>query len=135
MWFVDLILRAIVSTLIILGGIQDWKCGEVSNWITIPLLVAGLVACVIKLLNDPDTGLGLTALIILLTHPGLEWLDGRSGLESVGRAFRFMARCWFCSHPHGWVVGLGGDDTEARPKRALPWNYRLRRRDRLDISD
>src|ERR1700690_1748895 len=85
MWFVDLILRAIVSTLIILGGIQDWKCGEVSNWITIPLLVAGLVACVIRLFKNPDTGLSLTALVLLLTLLAWNgWMGGADWKVLVG---------------------------------------------------
>ena len=85
MWSVDLILRAILSALIIFGGIQDWKCGEVANWITIPLLVAGLIACAIKLLNDPETGLGLTMLIILLTILAWNrWMGGADWKVLVG---------------------------------------------------
>ena len=85
MWSVDLILRAILSALIILGGIQDWKSGEVSNWITIPLLVAGLIACVIKLLNDPETGLGFTMLILLLTILAWNgWMGGADWKVLVG---------------------------------------------------
>ena len=85
MWSVDLILRAILSALIIFGGIQDWKCGEVANWITIPLLVAGLIACLFKLLNDPETGLTFSMLIILLTILAWHgWMGGADWKVVVG---------------------------------------------------
>ena len=79
MWFVDLIL----TVLVVIGGIQDFRSGEVSNWITIPLLLAGIVACLLRM-NDAQGILSAILIVIVTVFFALQTMGGADWKVLVG---------------------------------------------------
>ncbi len=73
--------------MVVIGGIQDWRTGEVSNWITIPLFALGLIAIVWRLIL-PDqrvVGIEITLVFAMLTISAYNgWLGGADWKVQVG---------------------------------------------------
>jgi Flp pilus assembly protein protease CpaA len=62
-----------------IGGVQDWHTGEVSNWISIPLFLMGVIASVLRLLFWDDALAGALSLfaIFVITLAALKgWMGG-----------------------------------------------------------
>ena len=75
-----------VTTLLIFAGTQDWRRREVSNWMTIPLFTAGLIACVWRIFTDPLNGIAVAIMIVLLTAAiwKKDWMGGADWKVLVG---------------------------------------------------
>ena len=86
MWSSDLVLFGALTLLLIVAGTQDWSSREVSNWITIPLFVAGLIACVWRIFTDPLNGFAVAIMILLLTAAiwKKDWMGGADWKVLVG---------------------------------------------------
>lgn len=78
-----IILYGLLTVVVIIGGIQDWRTGEVSNWITMPLLALGTLASVLRLLTP--TGFLIGFIEIVLTMAALNgWMGGADWKVLVG---------------------------------------------------
>jgi len=78
-----IILYGLLSAAIITGGVQDWRTGEVSNWITMPLLALGTLASVLRLLTP--TGFLIGFIEIAMTMAALNgWMGGADWKVLVG---------------------------------------------------
>jgi Flp pilus assembly protein protease CpaA len=79
------ILAALLPVLIP-AGIQDWRRGEVSNWITIPLFCMGVIAAVLRvlLLNEMLTGVMLFAMAVSTLAAFKGWIGGADWKVLIG---------------------------------------------------
>lgn len=72
-------LAGVLTLLVIPAGVQDLRSGEVSNWITIPLLACGLVAAALRMFRSGD-GIILASYLFgaaVLTMAALRgWMGG-----------------------------------------------------------
>jgi Flp pilus assembly protein protease CpaA len=62
-----------------IGGVQDWHTGEVSNWITIPLFLMGVIASILRLFfgdNVPTGALSLLAIFVITLAALKGWMGG-----------------------------------------------------------
>ncbi len=78
-------LLGVLTAVLIMSGVQDWRSREVSNWITIPLFIAGWAACVWRLSTDLFGGVALIILMLILTAVALGgWMGGADRKVLVG---------------------------------------------------
>ena len=97
-------LLSVLTAALIVSGVQDWRSREVSNWITIPLFIAGWVACIWRLTTNFFGGAALIILMLILTAlactgwmGGADWkvLAGLFGLWPLaGFASLVLAGVW-----------------------------------------
>ena len=69
------------------GGVQDWHTGEVSNWISIPLFLMGMIASVLRLLFWDDALVGALSLfaIFVITFAAFKgWMGGADWKVLIG---------------------------------------------------
>jgi Flp pilus assembly protein protease CpaA len=72
---------------LVIGGVQDWCTGEVSNWISIPLFFMGVFASILRLIFLDDTlasvlSLFVMAVITLAAFKG--WMGGADWKVLIG---------------------------------------------------
>jgi Flp pilus assembly protein protease CpaA len=79
------ILIALLPVLVV-AGVQDWRRGEVSNWITIPLFCLGVIAAMLRvfLSNDMLTGVMLFAMAVSTLAAFKGWMGGADWKVLVG---------------------------------------------------
>lgn len=82
----DLILFGFLLPVLVIAGIQDWRMGEVSNWITIPLFLMGVIAAILRvfLLVDTLTGVTLFAMAVITFAALKGWMGGADWKILVG---------------------------------------------------
>ena len=75
-----------LTLLLIVAGIQDWRTRDVSNWITIPLFAAGLMACAWRIITDPFNGIAIAIMIVLLSAViwKKDWMGGADWKVLIG---------------------------------------------------
>jgi Flp pilus assembly protein protease CpaA len=64
---------------LVMGGVQDWQTGEVSNWISIPLFFMGVLASILRLVIFDDTlmsVLSLFAMAVITLAAFKGWMGG-----------------------------------------------------------
>ena len=70
-------LFGILTAALIVSGVQDWRSREVSNWITIPLFIAGWIACIWRLSTDLLVAAALIILMLIMAALALVgWMGG-----------------------------------------------------------
>ena len=80
-----MILYRPLSLAVIFAGVQDWRRGEVSNWITVPLFALGCLACVVRIVFSPATGILIVFIDAALTvFTFLRWMGGADWKVLVG---------------------------------------------------
>jgi len=73
--------------ILIIGGIQDWYVGEVSNWISIPLFFTGLIASILRVFYLDDLLIGslsLFAMLIVTLAAFKGWMGGADWKILIG---------------------------------------------------
>jgi Flp pilus assembly protein protease CpaA len=81
----SLLIYSALTVLVGIAGLQDFRMGEVSNWITIPMLVSGLGGALFHLLSNQVTGGLSTLIIVILTLAALKgWMGGADWKILVG---------------------------------------------------
>jgi Flp pilus assembly protein protease CpaA len=73
--------------LLAIGGVQDWQTGEVSNWISIPLFLMGLIAAVLRLLFLDDmltSVLSIFAMGVITLAAFKGWMGGADWKVLIG---------------------------------------------------
>jgi Flp pilus assembly protein protease CpaA len=82
----DLGILAVLLPVLIPAGIQDWRRGEVSNWITIPLFCLGVMAAMMRvfLSNDMLTGVMLFAMSVSTLAAFKGWMGGADWKVLIG---------------------------------------------------
>jgi Flp pilus assembly protein protease CpaA len=83
----NLIATGVITVLLIVGGIQDWRTRECSNWLTIPFLLAGLIMCTVNFVSNNDDAMGgvQVLIIMLLTIAAFNgWMGGADWKMIVG---------------------------------------------------
>lgn len=78
--------EAALTLVLLLAGIQDWRSREVSNWLSIPLWLAGLAGMLWRLVFHLDElALGILLVFLLLTAAALlGWMGGADYKALVG---------------------------------------------------
>lgn len=75
----ELILFGFLLPVLVIAGVQDWRMGEVSNWITIPLFLMGVIASILRLFfrdNAPVGALSLLAIFVITLAALKGWMGG-----------------------------------------------------------
>ena len=70
-----------------IGGVQDWHTGEVSNWVSLPLFVLGVIAAILRalFLNDMFvSGLFLFAMSVITFAAFKGWMGGADWKVLIG---------------------------------------------------
>ncbi len=82
----DLGILAALLPVLIPAGIQDWRRGEVSNWITIPLFCLGVIAAVLRIFlsNDMLTSVMLFAMSVSTLAAFKGWMGGADWKVLIG---------------------------------------------------
>lgn len=69
----------ILITTLIIGGLQDWRSGEVSNWISIPIFFSGMLAFFLRIFFWEDGLISILSFIAMtvITLAALkDWMGG-----------------------------------------------------------
>lgn len=76
----------ILTALIAIGGAQDWRTGEISNWISVPLFVMGVIAVIMRVLflNDVLTGLSIFVMAAITLAALNGWMGGADWKILIG---------------------------------------------------
>lgn len=77
----------VLILVLIIGGVQDWYEGEVSNWISIPLFFTGVIASMLRAfyLDDmPGIILSFFAMIVITIAAFKGWMGGADWKVLVG---------------------------------------------------
>jgi Flp pilus assembly protein protease CpaA len=72
---------------LVMGGVQDWQTGEVSNWISIPLFFMGVLASILRLVIFDDTlmsVLSLFAMAVITLAAFKGWMGGADWKVLIG---------------------------------------------------
>lgn len=70
-----------------IGGVQDWQHGEVSNWISIPLFIMGVLASILRVLFLDDmlaSALSLFAITVITAAAFKGWMGGADWKVLIG---------------------------------------------------
>jgi len=76
----------LLSTLII-GGVQDWRTGEVSNWISVPLFSMGAIAPILRLFLLENISVNIFSIFVMgvITYAAIKgWMGGADWKVLVG---------------------------------------------------
>jgi Flp pilus assembly protein protease CpaA len=77
----------LLLSVLVIGGVQDWQTGEVSNWISIPLFFAGVIAAILRLLFLDDmlmSVLSLFAMVVITLAAFKGWMGGADWKVLIG---------------------------------------------------
>ena len=76
-----------LTVFLAIGGFQDWRTGEVSNWISVPLFCLGALVSILRVIFSADTPVAALCLfaIAMLTLAALNgWMGGADWKVLVG---------------------------------------------------
>jgi Flp pilus assembly protein protease CpaA len=77
----------VLLSILTIGGVQDWHTGEVSNWISIPLFLMGVIASILRLLflDDMFTSiLSIFAMVVITLAAFKGWMGGADWKVLIG---------------------------------------------------
>jgi Flp pilus assembly protein protease CpaA len=82
----DLGILIALLPVLIPAGIQDWRRGEVSNWITIPLFCLGVIAAILRVFLSDDmlTSVMLFAMSVSTLAAFKGWMGGADWKVLIG---------------------------------------------------
>ena len=88
MWSSNIFLGyGLLLSVLMIGGVQDWRTGEVSNWISVPLFSIGAIAPILRLFFLADIFANILSLFIMgvITYAAVKgWMDGADWKVLVG---------------------------------------------------
>ena len=77
----------VLICVLVIGGVQDWHKGEVSNWISIPLFLMGVFGSILRVFYLDDTlagALSLFAIAVITTAAFKGWMGGADWKVLIG---------------------------------------------------
>jgi len=83
----ELIASGVLLIVLTIGGVQDWHTGEVSNWVSIPLFLMGVLAAILRLLFLDDmlmSVLSLFAMVVITLAAFKGWMGGADWKVLIG---------------------------------------------------
>jgi Flp pilus assembly protein protease CpaA len=83
MWSSELIASGILLPALAFAGVQDWRMGEVSNWISIPLFCMGVIAAILRVFYTWDL-LPLFAMAVVTFAAFKGWMGGADWKVLIG---------------------------------------------------
>ena len=112
-WVLWLIYGAYFSVvlLMILAAVQDYRNREVSNWITIPIFISGVV---VMCVSRPPLAIIVSLILLFIWHKG--WMGGADVKALVG-LLGIWSTAAFVSI---FAIGVQGLITRFRAKKSAP---------------
>jgi Flp pilus assembly protein protease CpaA len=83
----ELAVYGVLLCVLTIGGVQDWQTGEVSNWISIPLFLMGVLASILRVIQADDllvSGLSLFAMAVVTLAAFKGWMGGADWKVLIG---------------------------------------------------
>ncbi len=80
--YMDYLPHTVLTILVILAGIQDWRKREVTDWLTWPMFIGGIVSAILYAVRLDFSS--LTVSIFLLIAWYFDWLGGADVRVLVG---------------------------------------------------
>jgi len=81
----SLLVYSMLTALVAIAGLQDFRKGEVDNWITIPLFLLGLGGTLFHLRSGQSVGWLSALVIVILTLAAIRgWMGGADWKVLVG---------------------------------------------------
>ena len=81
----SLLVYSMLTALVAIAGLQDFRKGEVDNWITIPLFLLGLGGTLFHLRSGQSVGWLSALVIVILTLAAIRgWMGGADWKTLVG---------------------------------------------------
>ena len=81
----NLLVIGVLTALVAIAGLQDFRKGEVDNWITIPLFLLGLGGTFFHLHSGQSVGWLSALVIVILTLAAIRgWMGGADWKTLVG---------------------------------------------------
>ncbi|MBK7317638.1 prepilin peptidase [Candidatus Villigracilis affinis] len=77
----------LLLSVLIIGGVQDWRTGEVSNWISIPLFSMGAIAPFLRLFLLDNISVNILSIFVMgvITYAAIKgWMGGADWKVLVG---------------------------------------------------
>jgi len=77
----------VLLCILTIGGVQDWQTGEVSNWISIPLFLMGVIGAILRLLFLDDmltSVLSIFAMTVVTLAAFKGWMGGADWKVLIG---------------------------------------------------
>ena len=100
-----------VLLLMILAAVQDYKTREVSNWITVPIFVSGVV---VMCVSRPPMAIIVSLILLFIWHKG--WMGGADVKALVG-----LLGIWSTAALVSiFTIGVQGLITRLRGKKSAP---------------
>jgi Flp pilus assembly protein protease CpaA len=79
---IRIVLHALITTLVVLGGLQDWRKREVANWLTWPLFVIGFGSAIFRAVHLDILPLTISFFVLSVWY--FNWLGGADARVLVG---------------------------------------------------
>ena len=100
-----------VFLLMIFAAVQDYKTREVSNWITIPIFISGVV---VMCVSRPPLAIIVSLILLFIWHKG--WMGGADVKALVG-----LLGIWSTAALVSiFTIGVQGLITRLRGKKSAP---------------
>lgn len=85
MWLSRILFHLVLVSLVCWMGWQDWKTREVSNWLSLPLWMLGMVGLAHRFLHgDPLAPFSLLVIVLLTVAALRDWMGGADWKVLVG---------------------------------------------------
>ena len=88
MWSSNIFLwYGLLLSVLVIGGVQDWRTGEVSNWISVPLFSMGAIAPILRLFLLDNMSVNILSLFVMgvITYAAIKgWMGGADWKVLVG---------------------------------------------------
>ena len=88
MWSSNIFLwYGLLLSVLVIGGVQVWKTGEVSNWISVPLFSMGAIAPILRLFLLDNMSVNILSLFVMgvITYAAIKgWMGGADWKVLVG---------------------------------------------------
>ena len=81
----SLLVYSMLTALVAIAGLQDFRKGQVDNWLTIPLFLLGLGGTLFRLYSNQTVGRLSALVIVILTLAAIRgWMGGADWKVLVG---------------------------------------------------
>jgi len=88
MWSSNIFLwYGLLLSVLMIGGVQDWRTGEVSNWISVPLFSMGAIAPILRLFLLENISVNILSIFVMgvITYAAIKgWMGGADWKVLVG---------------------------------------------------
>ena len=88
MWSSNIFLwYGLLLSVLVIGGVQDWRTGEVSNWVSVPLFSMGVIAPILRLFLLDNMSVNILSIFVMgvITYAAIKgWMGGADWKVLVG---------------------------------------------------